>query len=445
MVKFLKARDENLTTISTSKALWLLCMPISLKLLGHFFFEIIDAFWLGKLGTEVLAAVGGTALYIWLYHSLVMTTQVGTNTLVSQSIGENNYAQSRSIANVGITTSIVMSIFFLGIYWLLSKSLLQVVGLRGQTLEYALQYFLPFIFASPIFYLWVVCEEIINARGQTHVTLIIVIFAICVNTILDPIFIHGWGFQGLGIFGAQLASIIAASLGLILSGGYCLRKNYISRITYIPKIAKRILAIGTPRAISSSVFCLTYVGLANLIQQFGEAALAAWMISHRLEGFAYHISVAFSFALAIIVGQYVGARKFSMVEHSIRISLRYLNVIIIVNSFFLVFYSEFFIRIFTTDPLTIQFGSVYLKIVGFAHIFMGWELAYGGALSGWGKTLPFIYVITPITVMRLPVSYINIYYLETGITGIFWAISISTVLKGSIMKWLVTRYIKKQI
>ncbi|MEX2666383.1 MATE family efflux transporter [Candidatus Uabimicrobium amorphum] len=419
-------------------------MPISLKLLGHFFFEIIDAFWLGKLGTEVLAAVGGTSLYIWLYRSLIMATQVGTNTLVSQSVGENNYAQSRSIANVGITISIAMSILFLGIYWLLSTHLLKIIGLRGQTLEYAMQYFLPFIFASPIFYLWVVCEEIINARGQTHVTLIIVIFSICVNTILDPILIHGWGFEGLGIFGAQLASIIAASMGLVLSGYYCLRKNYVSRMTYVAKTAKQILTIGTPRAISGSVFCLTYVGLANLIQQFGEAALAAWMISHRLEGFAYHISLAFSFALAIIVGQCVGAKKFSMATNSIRISLRYLNAIIIVNSFFLVFYSEFFIRVFTADPLTIQFGSTYLKIVGFAHIFMGWELACGGALSGWGKTLPFIYIITPLTVMRLPVSYANIYYFETGITGIFWAISISTILKGSIMNWLVARYAKRQ-
>ncbi|WP_372365820.1 MATE family efflux transporter [Candidatus Uabimicrobium sp. HlEnr_7] len=444
-LNFLKSRDENLTSISISKALWLLCMPISLKLLGHFLFEIIDAFWLGKLGTEVLAAVGGTSLYIWLYYSLVMTTQVGTNTLVSQRIGENDSEKACITANVGITISIVMSILFAICYWLLSEYMLSIIGLQEISLHHALQYFLPFILASPIFYLWVVFEEIINARGQTHITLIIVIFAICVNTILDPILIHGWGFDGFGVLGAQLASIIAALVGLFLTGFYCFRLEYISKLTYCHKTAKRILSIGVPRSISSSVFCLTYVGLANLIQQFGEEALAAWMISHRLEGFAYHISVAFSFALAIIVGQYFGAKKFFLAGESVRISLRYLNIIILINSACLVFFSEFFLRIFTNDPQVISFGSLYLKIVGFAHIFMGWELACGGALSGWGKTLPFLYIVAPLTIIRLPVSYLNIYYFETGITGIFWAISISTILKGSAMHWLFFRNSKKYV
>ena len=429
---FLQAREENITRLPIPQAICLLAIPTSLRFMGHFLFELIDAFWLGKLGKQALAAVGGVSLYIWAYYSLILITTAGTNTLISQATGAGNSKRSLRLAGIGVAASCCCAVLFITIYLAGKDQMIAVLGLKGTTLQMGHQYFFPFILASPIYYLWCEFEEILNARGQTHTNLLIMIVAIGLNTILDPCLIHGYGpFPRWGVAGAQAASIISASCGLLLTMYTCYRRSYFRFLAWDWPIIRAILKIGLPRAVSDLLFCLTYVALAHIIQQFGEEALAAWMVCHRFEGFAFFLSLGFSTSTMVMVGQYTGAGKHHLVRKSVIWNLVFVSLILLVESCVLYLLGKRLLTFFSDDYWVLLYGSSYLYLVAITHIFLGWELVAGGAFAGIGNTLPQMYVVGSLTVGRIPFSCLLIPYF--GIVSVFWVISLSTLFKGIIM------------
>lgn len=441
---FFRSRDDNVSGLPINQAVWLLALPTSLRLLGHFLFEIVDAFWVGELGKEALAAVGGVSLYIWGYYALGFITLTGLNTMIAQTVGAGRGQEGVRLAGIGLAASLLWAIVFIGAYVAAADSMLAVLGLEGQALAYGYDYLLPFILASPIFYLWCVFEEILNARGQTQLNFTVMLASITLNTVLDPLLIQGYGpFPKWEVAGAQVASILSATLGAFLTGYFCFRRKYIRSLDFDWRVFWTMAKIGFPRVIGSLVFCLTYVGLAYLIQRFGQEALAAWMVCHRLEGFAYYLSLGFSTAATVMVAQYIGAGRQQDIRKAVLWNIIWISLVLAVNTGVLIVLGRTLIMQFSGDAKVLQYGTAYLTIVAITHVFMGWELVLGGAFSGMGNTLPQIYVIAPLTVSRIPLSCLLIPF--WGINGVFWAISLTTLLKGIAMTVWFVMASRKQI
>ena len=429
---FLQAREDNITRLSIVQAIFLLAIPTSLRFMGHFLFELIDAFWLGKLGKQALAAVGGASLYIWSYYSLILITSAGTNTLISQAIGADKANRALRLAGIGVAASCGWAILFMGIYLGSKDWMITVLGLQGITWQMSQQYLMPFILASPIYYLWCEFEEILNARGQTHINLLIMVVTIGLNIVLDPCLIHGYGpFPCWGVAGAQIASIISATSGLLLSLYVCWRRRYFRFLSWDWPTIITLAKIGAPRAVSDLLFCLTYVALAYIIRQFGEEALAAWMVCHRFEGFAFFLSLGFSTATTVMVGQYTGAGKGRLVKKSVLCNLAFVSMILLLDSCILYFLGKKLLSFFSDDYWVLLYGGNYLCLVALTHVFLGWELVASGAFSGLGNTLPQMYISASLTASRVPFSWLLIPYF--GITGVFLVISLSTLFKGIIL------------
>ncbi len=84
----------------------------------------------------------------------------------------------------------------------------------------------------------------------------------------------------------------------------------------------------------------------------------------------------------------------------------------------------------TDDYLLIAQGAEYLFIIGLLEIFMGWEMVVGGVFTGLGITYPTLLITVPFTIGRIPAAWFLAYYLDMGVTGIWWAISLSSLAKG---------------
>ena len=422
-------REDNITRLSIPYAIWILALPSSLKFIGHFLFEVVDAFWVGQLGKDALAAVGGTSLYIWAYFALMQLTLSGSNALIAQAIGSSEKEKSLRIAGTGVFLSFLCSLVLLAFYGYIKEDMLRILGLKGRAYVMGNDYLTTFIVAAPIYYLWGIFEEIINARGQTQVNLFIVGICILINLVLDPFLIYGYGpFPRWEVIGAQVASIVSATTGLVLSFCFCVRKGYFTGLSCESRLFVPIFKIGVPRACGDLFFCLTYVGLSHLIEKFGNEALAAWMVCHRLEGFAYFIGMGFSTSAMTMVGQYKGAMDPRKAVKSVRSTLFFVSFLLSIDSIVLFFLGEKMVSFFTQDPLVLQYGGEYLRIVALTHVLLGWEIVLGGAFVGTGNTFPHMSIVAPLTFARIPASYWLIPY--WGIAGVYWAISISTLLKG---------------
>jgi putative MATE family efflux protein len=299
-----------------------------------------------------------------------------------------------------------------------------------QGLEYAGLLFL----SAPLIFAFFVVEAAFRGRGDTMTPLKILGFALALNTVLDPLLIMGWGpVPAMGVSGAALATILSRLSGLAIAI-YLLRPSLSrgSRGRRGPdaRMAWRTVRIGAPMAAAGFFFCAVYVVIARITGRFGTEPLAALGIGHRVETLTYLTCVGFGTAAATLVGQNLGAGQPDRAASLVRRSLLILTLAQLAYTAVLLLLAHGIVSIFTDDPGVIAHGATYLRIVAISQVFMGMEVLYMSAFGGAGSTMPTLAVDLPLTGMRIPLAWFLAVAVGLGPTGVWWAISLSTVAKG---------------
>jgi Na+-driven multidrug efflux pump len=263
-------------------------------------------------------------------------------------------------------------------------------------------------------------------------------FSIAINIVLDPCLIFGWWiFPKMGIAGAALATIISELIGITLRLYFLRKRNYIPRLKEFLKPSfvhtKRILTIGLPSAASNVTWSLIFPFLTVIITKFGMKPLAAINVAHRYEGFPYFFGLGLSIAMSAMIGKAYGANQKNEIRRIFTHGMILTTFIMAPMAAAFIFIPENLIALLNSDPGIIKEGAEYLRIIGYFEIFLGWELAIEGAFNGLGNTKPYMYIRIPLTILRVPLAYILAFPLNMGVSGVWWACTISTFLKGIIM------------
>ncbi len=402
-------------------------------------YQLIDAYWVGKLGPEALAAIGGSSFILWAIFSLTALSVNGIATLVAQFIGSGKPQKGRIAAGQGMIISTVGAVLFSMLVYFFQDNLFAVMGFDALVLPMAHRY-MSIVLTGLIFIFWFTAlEAIFRGLGDTKTPMIVLAIALLLNAILDPLLIFGWfGFPAFGVGGAALATVAAQAFASLLCAFFLRRTEFLpalrinNRFRLDKSIMLMILKIGAPIALGGFFFSIIYIILTNIISRFGTEAIAAIGVCHRIEGIAWFACVGFSVAASTLVGQNIGARRYDQAERSAWWVNGYGVFTLLIVSIIFYFFPQWLIGLFTNDPLVEKFGVQYLKIIAIFEIFLALEVIMEGAFSGAGYTFPVMLVSVLFTAARVPLAWFMVIYLGWGANGIWWAISITTFLKGLI-------------
>ncbi len=417
------------------KTIFQLALPGMISSILETLFQLVDAYWVGKLGADALAAIGGCAFILWALFSLTALSVNGTAALVAQSIGAKNPQRGKTIAAQGLLLNTFTFLIFGLMVYFLQEPLYQLMGFSSKVNQLAQQY-MNIILSGMVFIFWfTLFEAIFRGLGDTKTPMIILAIGLAINAIADPFFIFGWWiFPKMGIGGAAMATILSEWLSVVGLWFLLKRKQYLPAFKGLKQIdfavQKRLFAIGAPVAFGGFFFSIIYIGLTNVIAHFGMEAIAAIGIGHRIEGIAWFACVGFSVAASTLVGQNVGAKRLKQAERATWLVSFYGVLILLFVSAIYYIFPDVLMRLFTRNTLVQQMGSHYLRIIAIFEIFLALEIIMEGAFSGAGYTLPVMLVSVPITAVRIPLAYFLAIYLNIGVNGIWWAIALTTGLKG---------------
>lgn len=439
-------KTKDLTTGSIEKALLRLAFPIILIQFIQMSYNLMDIFWLGRLSTIAVSASGTIGLFSWLANALALAPRIGTQIRVAQAIGKREEDQVGKYINNGLKISFFLGIvftvfFFWGRYFLVS-----FFGLDEKTYAEAIRYLEIFCLSMIPIFMVPTFSGILNARGNARIPFIANTIGLVVNVILDPIMIFGWfGFPALGIRGAALATVLAQYivLGIFIYFEWDLIPFLKEKMGQ--KTLKDILLLGLPTAGQSVLFSFISMVMTRFVANFGGEGIAAMQIGTQIESITWMSMAGFQTALSAFVAQNEGAKKPKRILGGVKISEKIaLGIGGFATILFLLASEKLFGWFIPDDPLTIQYGSNYLKIIAFSQIFMALEITYGGLFNGIGRTDIPAYVGMGMNLFRIPVTY---FITKNGwsLNYVWGIISLTCAGKGLLMIFFYLRYYKNTL
>lgn len=193
-----------------------------------------------------------------------------------------------------------------------------------------------------------------------------------------------------------------------------------------------IARIGVPMCIQNLIFTGISMVIARIIAGWGDTAVAVQKVGSQIESISWMAADGFSAAVNSFVGQNYGAHNIKRVKQGYRTAVGVALIWGLMTTLILVFLPQYIFRIFIPEEAVIPMGVDYLRILGFSQMFMCMEIMTSGAFSGMGRTIPPAVEGVVLTSARIPLA-LALSATALGLNGIWWSISISSILKGLIL------------
>ncbi|MCI0516147.1 MATE family efflux transporter [candidate division KSB1 bacterium] len=425
-----------------NRGIFKLAIPATISVVSIMLFEFIDLFWIGRLGAGAVAALGAASFLIWTIKALTNCVAAGVNAIVARMAGARNYGAIQQWTSQGLLLTAIFSTAITIISFFVSKWLFLQLGLEPEVAQMAQDYTLFLTIGIIFIYEFSTLDTIFRSLGNTFIPMMAIVFSLTLNALLDPLFIFGWfGFPRLGMPGGALATTISHGVGMLLLVAFLprLRLHLNWNVQHFFKHSLEILRIGVPIGLIGAIFSVIYIVLSKNIAYFGTTAMAAISVCHRIEGIPYFISFGFSVAVATFVGQNLGNRNPARAAAAVTRSLGYASLFLLLVSVIFMIWGKVLLAFFVPDPQVIAAGYQYLFIIAIFEVFLGAEVILEGAFTGAGDTRPPFVISISLTFLRIPLAYFLSITLNLGVTAIWWVISVSTFLKGTLMFYWFNR------
>lgn len=432
---------KDLTRGNLSRHLYQLALPIMGTSFVQIAYSFTDMIWLGRLSSQALAAVGAAAVFAWIVASVSMINKTGAEVTISQRVGAGRLDEAKIFASHNVLMSLLISLVMIAIYALGAGFFIDLYSLEPEVRSDALSYLYILLIGFPEIFLTAALTGIYNAIGDSKTPFRISFVGLGMNMLLDPLFIHVFHW---GVPGAAIATV--ASQGIVfLFFLYQVRRDklfggfpFFTRLQ--GKYVRHILHIGVPPASLQVLFAFVSIYMGGKVSSLGGHIGVATMTSGaQIESLTWNTASGVTTALTTIVGQNFAAGRLRRVHEAFRRALTFTLSVGLVGTLLFVFFGESIFQLIVPEEAAYKAGAVYLGIVGLSQMFMMLEITTEGLFYGLGRTYLPAGVSIVGTYLRIPMVLLFASW-GWGIEAVWWAISISSMLKGLAMGYFFLRW-----
>ncbi|MDR1004061.1 MAG: MATE family efflux transporter [Prevotellaceae bacterium] len=436
---------KNLTTGSINRQLFNLAMPIMATSFIQMAYSLTDMAWLGRLGSESVAAVGAVGMLTWMTGSFSLLNKVGAEVSVGQAIGARHETEARQFASHNTSIATLISVCWGIILFVFASPIVSIFGLEPEIAAHSVVYLRIIATAFPFLFLTSAFTGLYNASGRSKVPFYISGTGLVLNIVLDPIciFLLGWGTTG-----AAVATWIAEATVLALFIYKVRKDRLLGGFSFFTRLKKRyalrIIKLGAPVAALNMLFSFVNIFLSRTVtMQGGHIGMTAFSTGGQVEAITWNTAQGFSTALSAFVAQNYAAGCYDRVKQAWYVILRMTLVFGSICSVLFIGYGSEIFSIFVPEEEAYRVGGDYLRIDGYSPLFMMLEITMQGVFYGLGRTLTPAIVSITCNYMRIPVALLLI-RAGMGIDAVWWAVSGTTIAKGIILtSWFLL--IKRKI
>lgn len=427
----------DLTAVSLYKDIWKLAWPVMLASGLNMCFNLVDTFWVSRLGAVMVSVPSLAGSLLWLFMSLTEAISIGTVAMIARFEGAGRRSLIPDVFVHSFWLALAMALIIGAGVSLYATPLVELFTDDAALIPLAADYLdITLLGLIPVF-----CATAISAAlygiGDTKTPMLVLMVANGLNMILDPIFIFGGlGLPSMGVLGAAWATLIANGLAMLVLLVVLFKSQELGvtslRVPFNASILANILKIGMPASLQSAARSSTGTVMFWLVMSgYGAAAAAAFGAGQRIIGLIFVFISGLSVAATTLIGQVLGsgdkglarlaARRLIVLGIGVQVAIGLLYVALAYPVSFL-FLGD--------DPAALAAGVSYVRICGLGLALGASSSVLGGIFKGAGDTMPtFLAGFISNWLVKLPMAAVGALVFHLPVDIIWWAITASIVVE----------------
>ncbi len=435
-VKMEKTISENkMGVMKIPKLLFSTSIPIIISMIVQALYNVVDSIFVSQY--DNVAGTGALTVAFPVQNLMIALSvglAVGTNALLSRSLGQKNREKASLVAGQGFVLTAIGYLVFL-IFGLFLLKPFVASQAEGDSLLY--QYSMDYLSVICIFsfgvFIQVVTERLLQATGRSVLSMIVQMSGAITNIILDPILIFGYlGAPEMGVKGAAVATVIgqmvAALVGIVINIVY--NKDIDFRIkNFIPKfgILREMLIIGIPSVIMQAIGSVMTFSMNKILYKFSIEAMNVFGIYFKLQSFVFMPIFGLTSGMIPIVAYNFGAKNRGRVNATIKLSaisaMSYMALGLLVFQLF----PEALLGLFNSSDVMTEIGKTALRTISFSFVLAGFAIVGSCVCQALGKSIYSLFVsVGRQLVVLIPTAFLL--SLLGEVKYVWWAFPIAEVV-----------------
>ena len=425
----------KLTEGSVGRHLVDMTVPVLLGITTMMGQAFIDAWFLGRVGDEALAAHAFSFPILMIVTSVAIGLGAGTSSVVARAIGKGDQRRARRLATDSLLLSFLMTAAVSLVGVLTINPLFRLLGAPEDMIPLIRGFMIILYAGVPFIVVGMVGMASMRATGDTRLPSKLMIFGSVLNVILDPILIFGVGpLPAMGLNGAAMAALIAR--GAILVGALYLLNGRMNMVSFkrpdpgeLRKSWRDILHVGLPAAGTNAIVPIAAAIITAMIARYGAEAVAGFGVASRIESLMLVIYYALSAIIGPFVGQNLSAGKEDRILRALRLCTLFCLGSGLLIAGLLAVLAGFLPTLFSDSAAVIDVTRLFLWIAPIGYGTYGMVMVMNAAFNGLGKPMPGVIVsLSRMIVIYVPLAALADHWF--GIAGIFGAYAIANVVTG---------------
>ncbi|MBS7526382.1 MATE family efflux transporter [Fusibacter paucivorans] len=363
-------------------------IPTMIGMIISALYSVVDAYFVGGLGSSQMAAVAVVFPIVQIIVGLGMTFGSGAASYISRLLGESNRDQANRTASTALFSSMLVGTVCIVLALCLLDNILVLLGATATILPFAKEYAVIYIAGAILNIVNVTMNNVITAEGRAKLTMTSMLAGGILNVVLDPIFIYRFDF---GIRGAAMATVISQAATVCLYLWFILGKRgylhfSIRLVTLDQKIFKEIFKVGLPILLFQILASLS-MGLSNMTASaYGDSAVAAIGAVTRIMTLGTYVVFGFMKGFQPVAGFNYGSKRYDRLNEATKVSLRWTTIFCTIVGIIMIVIPTPIISLFSeSDTVFIDIGTKALRANGFIFPFYGLQMVYMALFLAIGK------------------------------------------------------------
>ncbi|WP_276847069.1 MATE family efflux transporter [Faecalibaculum rodentium] len=354
--------------------------------------------------TEAVAAVGANSPIVGLLVNFFVGIALGANVVIAQAVGQRKPKTIEQAVQTSLLLAIACGLATTLIGEAVIGTGLSLMNIPANVYPHALQYMRIYLAGMPAILLYNFEASVFRSIGETKTPLLALAVSGVINVILNLFFVI---VVHLSVAGVAIATVIANVISSLILLAILLKTDKPIRLSLHDlhpsrAVAARILRIGLPAGLQSSVFAIANIIIQTAINSLGTVVMAASSAAFNVEIFCYYVLNSFTQACTTFVSQNYGAGQFDRCRKILGVSITEGILATVLSIALVLSCGRSLLAIFNSSPQVIENGYWRMVIVFAGYVFSVLYESFSGYLRGFGISLvPALLTVLGVCGVRL--------------------------------------------